>query len=233
MQKYSKDIYTVDVTKFEEIRTIFFHFLEMISKGNETQAKAFLSDSLMSQTLFFQDDLDESKLNIQIVNSYCSTVLANTHVRTEECFKVYRNFRKRIYLISSPKEIPHILEDLCYQYCFLSHHNFFPEYPKSVNSVINYIHANYEQPINLTSISKYFERNATTLSATFRKYTGNTISNYIQQVRINKAMELFDLTNQSVSEVSVAVGFQDFSYFSKVFKKQAGCSPKEYREQHK
>ena len=233
MKEYKQDIYAFDVNKLGEFKEALLQFLDMLSKGKKDEAHQILCGCIMTQPFFLTENISETKLSIQIINSYCVMKLLNEQIQMEASIEIYKHLRKKIECIQSKREVPLIIDEMCSQYSLLSKMNFYPQYPKSVNAVINYIHANYEQPINLSTIAKYYNKNATSLSATFKKYTGTTVSNYIQQVRIKKAMELFDLTAMSVSDVAVAVGFQDFAYFSKVFKKQAGCSPKEYREKHK
>ena len=107
----------------------------------------------------------------------------------------------------------------------------FPEYSKTINEVINYIHSHLEEPLSLALIAEHFHKNASTLSASFSQNTGISLSNYIQQAKIEKACEYFKSTTLSVSEVALTVGFQDFAYFSRIFKKHTGCAPKKYRDQ--
>ena len=84
--------------------------------------------------------------------------------------------------------------------------------------------------MSLKYLADVFEKNASVLSGTFSKDTGRSLTKYIQQVRMQEAIRLFNTTSLSVSEVAVAVGYQDFSYFSKIFSKEIGCSPREYKQ---
>ena len=70
----------------------------------------------------------------------------------------------------------------------------------------------------------------TYLSALFRKKTGNTISSYIQEIRINKACELLKNPAYKQYEVAEMVGYDDAKYFAKAFKKKLGLTPSEYRD---
>lgn len=59
--------------------------------------------------------------------------------------------------------------------------------------------------------------------------TGSSPIQYVKQVRIERAAELLETTNQKISEVGAECGFQEMSYFAKVFWEIKGCTPKEYR----
>jgi len=69
------------------------------------------------------------------------------------------------------------------------------------------------------------------LTRVFKKETGMSISDYLQQKRIEYAKELLLNTDQSVSEIANASGYSNLSYFSAIFKKITGLSPGEYRKQ--
>ncbi len=68
-------------------------------------------------------------------------------------------------------------------------------------------------------------------SSVFSRETGETFKEYLPEMRINRAKELLRTTNLKSFEISLQVGYNDPHYFSLVFKKQAGLSPKEFRMQ--
>lgn len=73
----------------------------------------------------------------------------------------------------------------------------------------------------------------TKLSADFKKYAGTSIAKFILDTRMEKAQMLLTATDMPVSEVSAKVGFDDYTYFCRVFRKKVGLSPSVYRAQHK
>ena len=66
-------------------------------------------------------------------------------------------------------------------------------------------------------------------SSIFRKETGQTFVEYLTQIRMDKAKELLMCSAMKTSEIGYEVGYKDPHYFSYIFKKNQGCSPKEYR----
>ena len=65
----------------------------------------------------------------------------------------------------------------------------------------------------------------------FKEYTEATPTQYIQSLRISNAQTLLETTNYNVSEIAQILGYDDPFYFSRVFKKQSGLSPSEFRKQ--
>lgn len=66
-------------------------------------------------------------------------------------------------------------------------------------------------------------------STLFRQETGTTFVEYLTQLRLDKAKELLMCTDMRSSEIGYQVGYKDPHYFSYIFKKTCGCTPKEYR----
>ena len=102
---------------------------------------------------------------------------------------------------------------------------------KSVLSkVVEYIDQHYEQEsLSLNEVAEYAEVSASYLSATFSQGMQVTFVEYVTQKRMEKAKKLLRTSTLSTGEVSAQVGFKDPHYFSFVFKKTQGMSPREYR----
>lgn len=94
---------------------------------------------------------------------------------------------------------------------------------------LSYIHRNYKQDINLTNLSSLLELKPPSVVKLFRDIINRRPMDYVNSYRIHCAMEMLK-TNSSSSVTAVAFdcGFSDVSYFSKVFKKYAGKTPREY-----
>ncbi|GAE93432.1 DNA-binding response regulator [Gracilibacillus boraciitolerans JCM 21714] len=99
---------------------------------------------------------------------------------------------------------------------------------KLVERVKEHIHQYYDQEITLTEIADSFYVNRNYLSQLFKKITGETFVNYLNNYRIAKAKELLKEKRYMVYEVSEMVGYQNSTYFSQVFKAITGVSPSEY-----
>lgn len=103
-------------------------------------------------------------------------------------------------------------------------------YSQSIIDIINkYIEENYGMDINLASIAKYVHLNSSYLSRLYKKETGETLSEKIAKVRIQKAKELLKNTDFKIYEISSKVGIENTNYFSILFKKYTSMYPKDYR----
>jgi AraC-like DNA-binding protein/ligand-binding sensor protein len=99
-----------------------------------------------------------------------------------------------------------------------------------IKKAINYVNKNYMNNITLNSISENLYLNASYFSTLFRKETGVNFSDYLNKVRIEESKKLLKDGRYSILQISMEVGFEDQSYYSKVFKKFTGLTPKEYKD---
>ena len=100
-----------------------------------------------------------------------------------------------------------------------------------VNAVLNYITENYREPISAEMLAEQVGMSLSKFSRFFRKATGNSFTDFISRLRINKACQLLMDTDQYVSNVCYDVGFQNVANFNRRFLELKGMTPKEFRQQ--
>ncbi|MCA1023811.1 response regulator transcription factor [Halobacillus litoralis] len=101
---------------------------------------------------------------------------------------------------------------------------------ESVRRLLEYINNHYSEPLSLTTLADYFHFNPSYLSSYFSTHLEVGFVDYLNKIRIERAMEFLETTSNNISEISEMVGYSDPSYFSKVFKRVTGYSPGKYRK---
>ena len=99
-----------------------------------------------------------------------------------------------------------------------------------VQLMIRSVEENYSSRLSLTDISEQCKMSCTYLNAKFKSETGYTFNDYLNRYRMQKAVELLKTDKYKVYEIADLVGFSDYKYFIKVFKKYVGCSPARFVE---
>lgn len=100
----------------------------------------------------------------------------------------------------------------------------------AVRKVMDYVKRNYAKKLTLEEIARNAYLSRAYLSSIFKEETGESLSSYINRVRIDKSRSLLLDPSISLVEVANRCGFEDQSYFTRVFKRITGVSPKRYRD---
>lgn len=102
-----------------------------------------------------------------------------------------------------------------------------------VTKVKRYIIDNYSENITVKGIAEHFSINPNYLSSLFSKETGETITKFINRMRIEEACKILRRSDEPIYNIAFKVGYKDNQYFHRVFKKLKGKIPLDYRNQYK
>lgn len=99
-----------------------------------------------------------------------------------------------------------------------------------INALLDYIHTHYREQIRLTDLVDVVHINKYYICKIFSHYTGQSILKYVNNYRLEKAIELLLNTNMTISQIAYEVGFSDFNYFSRIFKEFTHTTPSALRK---
>ncbi|NHN34108.1 response regulator transcription factor [Paenibacillus agricola] len=95
-----------------------------------------------------------------------------------------------------------------------------------------YIDAHYAEPLSLNHLAHQFYISKEYLANRFKQKFALTVHQYLHGIRLRKALELLMDPQYRISDVALMVGYDNFSYFNKLFRKEYGLTPTEYRDKH-
>lgn len=95
--------------------------------------------------------------------------------------------------------------------------------------MLEFIHQNYCNDISVQNLADLCNINQNYASQLFSQEVGDTFSTYLTNLRINRSIQLLKTTDLSVAQIASTVGYRDYFYFAKVFKKITGVTPTVYR----
>ena len=98
-----------------------------------------------------------------------------------------------------------------------------------INDIISYLSRHYKEDISLSDLAGKFYLSKEHLSRLFKKETGQNLFSYIMELKLKEACRLLTETNMTLDDIAYELSFNNGNYFSKVFKKNKGISPKDYR----
>lgn len=125
-------------------------------------------------------------------------------------------------LYSWMSELLHAFIDDLFNYSGIKHAD-------TVYKTMEYIRTNCGKKLTLDDIARHVYMSRAYLSMLFKQETGHGISEYITQVRVEKSKHLLRDTNMPIAEIAAECCFHDQSYFTKVFQRMTGMSPRKFR----
>lgn len=123
-------------------------------------------------------------------------------------------------------EVTNDLMDSIFKFAGARHAN-------AMHRCTQYIDAHYAERITLEDLARKVYLSVPYLSMIFKREIGSSFNQYLNQVRINKSKALLRCGSLRITDISIAVGFEDQSYFTKVFKRFTGVTPNQYRSRMK
>lgn len=104
------------------------------------------------------------------------------------------------------------------------------EYRMNVIYAIEYVNENFAEELRLDEVCQYAKMSKSYFSYLFKSLTGKTFTEYVTSLRIQKSLELMEVTNKTITQIGYDVGFYDTAHFCRTFKKIVGISPTDYRK---
>lgn len=200
-----------------------------VKTGNSKEAKSILNE-LLGYVLYSEgSNLDVVKARAIELSSLLSRAAIEGGAATDTILKINNLFLKSTQRIDS-------LEELCYKLQKLvdvfieSMFNYTPtKNNEIIKKAMSYISDNFSSNITLDDVARHVHLNPAYFSTIFKQSCGSSFKEYLNMVRVEESKRLLANTDYSVVDIAIATGFMNQSYFSKVFKKYTGLTPKQYR----
>lgn len=206
----------------------YFRKLEMLFGNHDV-------DSLLVELRGYETDYPESERNIyEIIDIY--NLVMTLLFQVENTY-----FKDRMYrpseLVASFSDFSQLMRYLSEQVANMITATAGLDFNQISNDnfkeVLSYINENYTHSLTFQSLSLRFEISPSYLCQIFQKEINMTFTRYLTQLRISRAKKLLLETNSSITEIGAQSGFDQYFYFARVFKKEVGISPTQYREINK
>jgi len=206
-----------------------FALLAAIRKGDKQRARSIINRVLIRIYSLGGEDLDVLKTLVleMVVLMYRTAVDKGADPR--ELLGVNSSYLKEFNDLKDYIELSHWLTRWLEDFISSSLVQAAPAPPDSTALALEFMKNNLAEPLTRDEVARACNMSYGYFSKIFRQKTGYTFTDLLNKFRIEKACTLFDETGLNVNQVALECGFTDQSYFSKVFRRYHGISPKHYR----
>lgn len=173
----------------------------------------------------------------QMKNTFIVTVTLITRAAiqggldAEEAFALSDGFIQKCELLTAPDQITNLQYRMVLEFTERVERVRLGEQPsKLALQVVNYVRRRLSEPISVEDMAKELYISRPYLSLKFKQETGETLTDFILKEKIEEAKRLLRYTDKTSAAIGAYLGFSSQGYFSRVFKKYAGCTPGKWRE---
>lgn len=206
--------------------------LKAIRQGDTTEAlmshHQFVQMKLLPRT---SDPVRDRKNLLFVLGAIIRKSVEQAGVHPVYIDDLSRKIAITIENCSSIGQLQQLSSDIVRKYCLLAKTHSRTGYSKLIHECLDFIEFHHMDPVSLKFLAEHFSVSSSYLSSLFKKETGMTLSDYLQDIRLRHALTLLNTTRDPIQEVAAQVGFLDANYFIRVFKKKFGTTPKDYRKQ--
>ena len=206
--------------------------MKAISNGNMEEAlKSFTKLGKFKLPVRYKDPIRNIRNGLITLNSLWRKAAEMGGVHPAHIDALSTQLAKRIETINSSQEAGRFKTEMLRKYCLLVRNYSLRGCSPVVQKVVNHINLNLTEDLSLKRLAVEYSVNASYLSALFKKDMGVTLTDYISQQRVRKAITLINSSDMQIQDIASESGIYDVNYFRKLFKKITGKTPTEYVKQ--
>ncbi|MDE6023877.1 MAG: AraC family transcriptional regulator [Lachnospiraceae bacterium] len=211
-------------------------FYSVIKSGNVEKTKELCQNSFSSKKGLGElshSPLQNLKYHFAITLAMLARYCIEGGLDISTSFGVSDFYIKKADMASSPTEIDELHYTACMDYAVrMKNLRKKKITSKPVAKCIDYIADHLHLKITLTALATHVGLNPSYLSRLFKNETGMTVSEYIQITKLDTAKNMLIYSDYSPAEIASILAFSDQSYFTEVFHKYTGLTPKKYQSLH-
>lgn len=199
------------------------------------QGHAHKAENLLGSSVTYL----EQRTNNPIRNLKNYTIVLNTLLRKAaelgavhpyQIDRISSDYARKIEQITSLESGHKLMKEMVRKYCLLVKNHSMKKYSSLIQKVIKLIDSDLTANLSLKNISAELNVNPSYLSNQFKKVTDITLTDYVNQKRIEYAILLLNTTSLQIQTIAQYCGIPDVNYFTKIFKKIVHKTPSEYRK---
>lgn len=206
--------------------------LDAISHGNT--AKALTSLETLSSIRFaprIENELRNRKNLMITLNTLLRRAAYEAGVHPFYIDAFSSNYARLIEQCGTVAEVNDIIPYMTRSYCHLVQKRSMSSYSEPVRRILVTIDASLTGDLSLKRFANELFLNTSYLSSLFKKEVGMTLTDYVNKNRIEYAQKLLRSTTLSIQDIAIQSGISDIHYFTRLFRRETGMSPRDWRNQ--
>jgi two-component system response regulator YesN len=225
----------IQITKEEKTSTPSQYAMEKtlisdVLSGNFTGAKALLNEMLGQIYFTSGNNIDIIKVRTIELVALLSRATYEAGSSDSSVYHMTEKFMQELTEVKNLTDLSYVLMETLDQFTNMAFSHTTNNNLSVIKKSIAYMNDHYNQNLTLDMVAEHVGLNAAYFSTLFKKEMGVNFSSYLINLKIDHAKLLLKNSNLSLINIAIELGFDNQSYFSNVFKKATGMTPKQYRQ---
>lgn len=231
--------YSVDYSSIYRRYDIENSFIRMVSEGNVEELRTAISEMIHfssnnDPSLFLEFYAKNASSGMSVLRTLTRKAAEEAGVNVVTIDRITQSAIQKINAETNTERITKITLEMVIKLAEEARkaRSLFSNLSPAISRCVDYIRLHYPEEISLSVLTDIAAMSKANLTRRFLKETETTIISFIRDTRCYHAKKLLENSELSIKEISSYVGYEDYNYFTKVFRSITNLTPSEYRSQH-
>ena len=231
--------YSVDYSSIYRRYDIENSFIRMVREGNVEELRTAISEMIHfssnnDPSLFLEFYAKNASSGMSVLRTLTRKAAEEAGVNVVTIDRITQSAVQKINTETNTERITKITFEMVIKLAEEARkaRSLFSNLSPAISRCVDYIRLHYPEEISLSVLIDIAAMSKANLTRRFFKETGTTIISFIRDTRCYHAKKLLENSELSIKEISSYVGYEDYNYFTKVFRSITNLTPSEYRSQH-
>lgn len=206
-------------------------FMDKVSNGDIDQVIELYHEQVktMYMTYTGPNKLRSTKNEAIVFCTLLSRAAIEGGVDSDHSLSLSNSFIRRIEKTLNLEELLDVIEQMSVKFTNSVLHASSINHVSVIKKASRYVHNHLSEPIRLQDVADYVGLSPNYFSSLFKKEMDLAFADYVNHTRIKESQYLLQTTNHTILDIAISVGFNNQNYFTTIFKKTTGITPKQYR----
>lgn len=206
-------------------------FLTKVSSGDVDKVGSLFNEQIKTQyfTRLAPQQLRTARNNAIVFATLLSRAAINGGVESDKALTLADMYISRIETLSGISELVKLVEHMAERFTTDVLHLSTVNHVNVIKNASKYVHMHLSEPIRLNDVAESVNLSPNYFSSLFKREMNISFADYVNQTRIKESQFLLDTTDYSILDIATSVGYNNQNYFTTIFRKFTGITPKQYR----
>lgn len=221
----------IEVERQEHNYALEILFMTKVKNGDIEKVVDLFNEHIKTQYLnnHSSEPLRTAKNRAFSLSTLLARAIIEGGTEAEKALSLEGYFREHIESTRNLKDLVNLLEQMVIRYTNMILQVSNINHVSVIKNASKFVHMHLSEPIRLNDVANYVNLSPNYFSSLFKREMNLSFADYVNQTRIKESQYLLETTDHSILDIALSVGYNNQNYFTTIFRKFTGITPKQYR----